>query len=893
MLPRTARRGLPLLLLLAAAPAALRGQDRLAWIQGRRGDLLGTSITALGDLDGDGVPDWAVGAVQAFVSGRPSPGYVQIVSGRTGEALRTLEGASDHDDFGVALAGVGDVDRDGHADLLVGARFDDAAGPGHGAARLYSGRTGELLATFAGDGSLDEFGFAVSGVGDVDRDGFPDLLVGSPRDDTHAADAGSVFVFSGKDRSTLHAFTGAAAGEMFGFAVAGIGDVDQDGHGDFAVGAPQAGPSQEGEVQVFSGKTGRMLYVIQGAAAGDGLGMAVSGAGDLDGDGVPDLLVGAPRADLAYAYSGASGEPILTLEGPAPASRFGAALAGVGDLDGDGVGDLAVGAPRDDRGGSNSGSVTIYSGNSGTELAVLLGGAGERLGSSVAGLGDLDGDGSPEVAAGAPYADLGGQSSGVARVWSFSLGAAGRNAAVAVPPAEYQGQGITDMRVYESYTVYAGWPYQYWLWPSTWYWCPGVYPWCHNWCWSCRACGCYGTHVWHGGNSSGGDDSGNTGGGTGTGGDDGGGGDEPPPDPGPRALDPVDLGSGPVADGGGGTGEGGGGFVVEDTGRVPGDGGVPGDLGGTGSVSEGFVVESAGGLPGAGAGGGLVGAPADPWSGAVVLELGVPAAGGGSVVPVADSLSGPDPGPESLVVVREAPRLRPAERGGASPTRVRRAPSPPSRSASRSPGRGSATARPVASASRRAASVAQPDREPVVSSRVRAGARIERSDPGPSRGGSSGRATSGRRASSSPEVRAPASSSRNAATMERRSAGGSRSASRRAGSSSRRSSSVSAAPHASSAAASSSRSANTVRSPASGSSRSSGLRSAGSSRSRSSSVSSSRSSSRSSAASARSASPSRSSARSGPSRSSGLRSSPSRASSGRSSSSRRGGRRRG
>jgi len=181
----------------------------------------------------------------------------------------------------------------------------------------------------------------VSGLGDVNGDLVPDLVVAA----SHAnpgglADAGSVWVFSGLDRTLLHRFDDTAAGELFGSSLANVGDLDGDGVNDLAIGARAAGPggrTAAGSVFVHSGASGALLFRFDGAADGDLLGTSVAAAGDVDRDGVPDVLAGAPLADpngvgaagSAFLFSGLSGERIARLDGREPGAIL-ASAAGTG-----------------------------------------------------------------------------------------------------------------------------------------------------------------------------------------------------------------------------------------------------------------------------------------------------------------------------------------------------------------------------------------------------------------------------------------------------------------------------------------------------------------------------------------------------------------------------------
>ena len=151
--------------------------------------------------------------------------------------LFTFSGDSAGDEFGLSVSGAGDVNGDGFADLIVGAPGDDNNGIASGSARVLSGIDGSTLFTFDGDSAFDLFGDSVSGAGDVNGDGFADLIVGAPFDDNGGIASGSAGVLSGFDGSTLFTFDGDSAGDFFGVSVNGLGDLNGDGLDDFVVGS--------------------------------------------------------------------------------------------------------------------------------------------------------------------------------------------------------------------------------------------------------------------------------------------------------------------------------------------------------------------------------------------------------------------------------------------------------------------------------------------------------------------------------------------------------------------------------------------------------------------------------------------------------------------------------
>ncbi|MFO0982983.1 MAG: integrin alpha [Planctomycetota bacterium] len=202
-----------------------------------------------------------------------------------------------------------------------------------------------VLFTIPGTPSGDGFGGAVSNVGDVNGDGRADVLVGNAWDDAYGTNAGTATVYSGKDQSVLHAFHGDAAGDYFGFAVSGAGDVNADGVPDFVVGATRYVDFLQtgvGYARVFSGKDGSVLYTFS-EGADDDYGASVSGAGDTGADGYDDVLVGAwwgngngsTDAGRVYLYSGRTGALLFTFAGDQHLDYVGIALGGAGDLNGD------------------------------------------------------------------------------------------------------------------------------------------------------------------------------------------------------------------------------------------------------------------------------------------------------------------------------------------------------------------------------------------------------------------------------------------------------------------------------------------------------------------------------------------------------------------------------
>lgn len=346
-----------------------------------------TSLAIVGDVDADSMPDYLVGAYQHGSNNTEKQGRAFLFSGREGRLLLTLDNPFPQADaaFGCAVAGAGDVNQDGVPDLIIG-----AFGQGEkGSAR--------------------------------DLVGWQELLgVGGARNLSQDAGSGQGFVFSGKDGQLLYALLPPQpqAGAAFGWSVTSMADVTQDGINELVVGAPAQDGG--GRVFVFNGRSGSLLRTLMPPPESSGMafGWAVAAISDLNTDGAPEILVGAPHSNegeqatkqgRVYVFSGQTGTLLYSIDDPQPqaGATFGWHVASGGDLNQDEVPDILVGAPHKDVNSRRwEGAAFAFSGQDGSLLFALNNpaprpdtGFGWVVGKSM----DLNQDGAAEIFVGAPY----------------------------------------------------------------------------------------------------------------------------------------------------------------------------------------------------------------------------------------------------------------------------------------------------------------------------------------------------------------------------------------------------------------------------------------------------------------------------------------------------------
>lgn len=407
--------------ILALAAGRAEAQGLLKVLDGpSAGELFGYAVSGVGDVDQDGLFDLVVGARAGLDPAGVPTGSVRILSARDGAERLYLHGAHYADFFGFSVAGPGDVDGDGVPDVLVGAPQGEYLQFNNGTAEVFSGATGQQRFVWGGLHPNTEFGHAVAGATDLDLDGIPDILVGTWRDHPNGLYSGAVFVMRGSDGQSLHYLTGDEANDYVGWSVCAVPDVDGDGVWEIATGCihDDAGLADSGAVRLYSGATGQLLWKVGGDEAQALFGYSVAPAGDVDGDGIGDVAAGAPLRSAGRGrvriLSGATGQTLLDVDGD-PSSRLGWSLARIADLDGDGADEVAAGAPRAQ---SSRGRVRVFSAATGQTLFELEGDPGSEFGHSVANAGDANGDLVPDLLVGAPFDDQSGTDAGQARLHS-------------------------------------------------------------------------------------------------------------------------------------------------------------------------------------------------------------------------------------------------------------------------------------------------------------------------------------------------------------------------------------------------------------------------------------------------------------------------------------------
>jgi hypothetical protein len=433
-----------------------------AIISGGESDNFGWAVSGVGDVNNDGIDDLLVGApASPALAGFAGRAFLFFgpLSGDLGSSDADVvfdpEGVFG-DNFGISVTNAGDVNNDGNDDIIIGARSSDAGGIQSGRAYLHYGPfsagtivPGEADAIFTG-AAFDELGWSAAAAGDVNNDGFGDILLGGPN---ALSSLGRVLLYHGPLSGNYTpadadaSIVGEIADERLGSSVAGAGDVNNDGFDDLLIGqfSPLIPVPNNGRALLFYGPVSGTLSAsdadaqIIGEVLDDRLGISVSSAGDMNGDGNADLLLGADQfwsgnRGKAYVFLGplsgivsaATAEAVL--RGERNGDLFGTSVGSAGDINGDQVPDIIVGATNGGAAGAGAGYLFFgpLSGNvsaSDADLILEEGTGGGWFGNSVAATGDLDDNGLRDIGIGAPLSDMPASDAG--RVYVFDVAGSG------------------------------------------------------------------------------------------------------------------------------------------------------------------------------------------------------------------------------------------------------------------------------------------------------------------------------------------------------------------------------------------------------------------------------------------------------------------------------------
>jgi FG-GAP repeat len=388
------------------------------WIATGEGEAsnFGCSVGTAGDVNGDGYGDVIVGADRyKQFTGRIYV-YLGNASGLSATPIFTATGEDVNNHFGYSVATAGDVNGDGYDDIIVGAYHYEGF---TGRVYVYAGNANGLGATpvftITGEGPNIYFGRSVGGAGDVNGDGYDDVIVGAQAYDRWT---GRVYVYagspSGLGATPIFTAGGQGPSDSFGRSVGTAGDVNGDGYSDVVVGAPGYGDF-EGRIYVYAGSADGPGAVPMFAATGEQInglfGTSAGAAGDVNRDGYDDIIVGAYHyrgfTGRVYVYAGSinglSAAPIFAATGEGEHNHFGYSVSTAGDTNGDGYDDIIVGAYQYN---NSTGRVYVYPGNAnGLSITPILVATGEgpasSFGRSVGTAGDVNGKGRADLVIGA------------------------------------------------------------------------------------------------------------------------------------------------------------------------------------------------------------------------------------------------------------------------------------------------------------------------------------------------------------------------------------------------------------------------------------------------------------------------------------------------------------
>ena len=377
----------------------------------QKDDQFGISIADIGDLNGDGISDIAVGAIYGDVNGtdrgivhvmfmnsNKTTSHTVVIGDQTPHNPASDDPAlNDYDAFGASIANIGDLNNDGVTDIVVGAWGDDTGGDTRGTIHIiFLNSNGTVSNTIEINSNTpngpalnntDYFGASIANIGDLNGDGVTDIAVGASGDDAGGDTRGTIHIIflnsNGTVSNTIEINDDTPNGpalnntDYFGVSIANIGDLNNDGTTDIAVGSiyDDAGGDDRGTIHIIflnsNGTVSNTIEINDDTPNGpdlnntDYFGRSIANIGDLNGDGVTDIAVGAhwddaggdTRGTIHIIFLNSNGTVSNTIEindttlnGPDLNNNdfFGSSIANIGDLNGDGVLDIAVGATHDD-----------------------------------------------------------------------------------------------------------------------------------------------------------------------------------------------------------------------------------------------------------------------------------------------------------------------------------------------------------------------------------------------------------------------------------------------------------------------------------------------------------------------------------------------------------------
>ncbi len=410
----------------------------------------GYSVSSAGDVNGDGFSDVIIGALY-YDNGETDEGAAFVYYG-SGSGLSVVadwigESNQDYTYYGNSVSSAGDVNGDGYSDVIVGARRYDNGETDEGAAFVYYGSATGLSTTADWMGESNQasasYGFSVSSAGDVNGDGYSDVIVGADDYDNGETDEGAAFVYYGSATglSTTADWMGESnqGSANYGISVSSAGDVNGDGYSDVIIGAYRYdnGETDEGAAFVYYGSASGLSttadWMGESDQSGASYGCSVSSAGDVNGDGFSDIIIGSFYYDngesaegAAFVYcgssSGLSSSYAWMGESNQAYSKYGFNVSSAGDVNGDGYSDVIVGSYGYDNGETNEGTAFVYYGSaSGLSSSYAWMGESDQsysnYGYSVSSAGDVNGDGYSDVVIGALYYSNGESLEGAAFVY--------------------------------------------------------------------------------------------------------------------------------------------------------------------------------------------------------------------------------------------------------------------------------------------------------------------------------------------------------------------------------------------------------------------------------------------------------------------------------------------